>query len=181
MNTTLHQNRPEDTQNWTNLYLEPHDYRIHYVNIDLRHQYGIYVAESQTFLLAKRPQRWRARRNGCFCRLGSDMSSVWNFCVCFSDIILRGLVVASQNVGWFLRLWFTLRMDFTDNIIIHVCMRCMLYNYMVSKNNTVEPPFVTTSRKRSPPITDKLPPNQNTKIFPVKDLKLEPLVNDHLL
>ena len=26
-----------------------------YVNIDLRHQYGISVAESQTFLLAKRP------------------------------------------------------------------------------------------------------------------------------
>ena len=55
MNTTLHQNRPEDTQNWTNLYLEPHDYRIHYVNIHLRHQYGISVAESQTFLLAKLP------------------------------------------------------------------------------------------------------------------------------
>ena len=69
MNTTLHQNRPEDTQNWTNLYLEPHDYRIYYVNIDLRHQYGISVAESQTFLLAKRPQRRRARRNRCFRRL----------------------------------------------------------------------------------------------------------------
>ena len=54
MNTTLHQNRPEDTQNWTNLCLEPHDYRIHYVNIDLRHQYGISVAESQTSLRAKR-------------------------------------------------------------------------------------------------------------------------------
>ena len=53
MNTTLHQNRPEDTQNWTNLYLEPHDYRIHYVNIDLRHQYGISVAKSQTFLRGK--------------------------------------------------------------------------------------------------------------------------------
>ena len=39
MNATLHQNRPEDTQNRTNLYLETHDYRIHYVNIDLRHQY----------------------------------------------------------------------------------------------------------------------------------------------
>ena len=49
--------------------MEPHDYRIHYVNIDLRHQYGISVAESQTFLLAKRPQRRRARRNGCFRRL----------------------------------------------------------------------------------------------------------------
>ena len=34
MNTTLHQNRPEDSQNWTNLYLEPHGYRIRYVNID---------------------------------------------------------------------------------------------------------------------------------------------------
>ena len=55
MNTTLHQNRPEDTQNWTNLYLEPHDYRIHYVNIDLHHQYGISVAESQMFVHVKRP------------------------------------------------------------------------------------------------------------------------------
>ena len=35
----------------------------------LRHQYGISVAESQTILRAKRPQRRRARRNGCFCRL----------------------------------------------------------------------------------------------------------------
>ena len=53
MNTTLYQNLPEETQTWTNLYLEPHDYRIYYVNIDLRHQYGISVAESQTFLRAK--------------------------------------------------------------------------------------------------------------------------------
>ena len=28
---------------------------MYYVNIDLRHQYGVSVAESQTFLLAKRP------------------------------------------------------------------------------------------------------------------------------
>ena len=69
INTALYQNRPEDTQNQTNLYLEPHDYRIYYVNTDLRHQYGISVAESQTFLFAKRPQRRRARRNGCFRRL----------------------------------------------------------------------------------------------------------------
>ena len=55
MNTTLFQNRPGETYNWTNLHLEPHDYRIYYVNIDLRHQYGISIAESQTFLLAKRP------------------------------------------------------------------------------------------------------------------------------
>ena len=52
-----------------NLYLEPHDYQIYYVNIDLRHQYGISAAESQTFLRAKRPKRRRARRNGCFRRL----------------------------------------------------------------------------------------------------------------
>ena len=37
--------------------------------IDLRHQYGISAAESQTFLRAKRSQRRRARRNGCFRRL----------------------------------------------------------------------------------------------------------------
>ena len=48
MNTTLYQNLPEDTQNWTKLYLEPHDYRIFYVNVDLRHQYGISAAELQT-------------------------------------------------------------------------------------------------------------------------------------
>ena len=40
-----------------NLDVEPHDYRIYCVNINLRHQYGISVAESQTFLRAKRPQR----------------------------------------------------------------------------------------------------------------------------
>ena len=34
MNTTLYQNRPEDTQNWTNLYLKPHDCQIYYVNIN---------------------------------------------------------------------------------------------------------------------------------------------------
>ena len=32
-------------------------------------QYGISSPESQTFLCAKRPQRQRARRNGCFRRL----------------------------------------------------------------------------------------------------------------
>ena len=35
----------------------------------LRHQYGISVAESQTFLLAKRSRRRRTRRNGCSRRL----------------------------------------------------------------------------------------------------------------
>ena len=41
-------------------------YRIYYINIDLRHQYGLSVAASQTFLLAKRPQRRGAARNSCF-------------------------------------------------------------------------------------------------------------------
>ena len=71
MNTILYQNRPEDTQNWTNLYLKPHDCQIYYVNINLRHQEGISATESQTFFCAKSPQRQRARRNRCFHRLCS--------------------------------------------------------------------------------------------------------------
>ena len=31
------------------MHLEPNDYQIYYVNIDLHHQYGISVTESQTF------------------------------------------------------------------------------------------------------------------------------------
>ena len=37
-----------------NLHLEPHDYRIYHVNINLLHQYGIYVAKSQTFRSSSR-------------------------------------------------------------------------------------------------------------------------------
>ena len=71
MNTTIYQNRPEDTQNWANLFLEPHDYRIYYVNNNLRHQYGLSAAESQMvlFLCLKLPPRRRVRRNRCFRRL----------------------------------------------------------------------------------------------------------------
>ena len=43
--------------------------RFTYVNIDLRHQYGISVTESQMFLLVKGPQRPGARKDGCFHRL----------------------------------------------------------------------------------------------------------------
>ena len=53
MNTSLHQNRPGETQNWSILHLEPHDFRIYYVNIDLRQLYGISVADSQTFLASR--------------------------------------------------------------------------------------------------------------------------------
>ena len=38
----------QEKQNQTNVLLEPHDYWIYYVNIDLRHQYGISVVEAQT-------------------------------------------------------------------------------------------------------------------------------------
>ena len=83
-------------KNWTNLYLEPHDYWTYYVNIGLHHQYGISAAESQTFLLAKRPRQRRAMRNGCFRRLkvnnqysyslnttkfSFSMFSIINYCV----------------------------------------------------------------------------------------------------
>ena len=59
---------PRSTQHFTKIDQNKRkiDYRICYVNIDLRHQYGISVAESQTFLRAKRPQRRRARKNGWF-------------------------------------------------------------------------------------------------------------------
>ena len=42
---------------------------IYYVNIDLRHQYEMSVAESQTYLLAKLPKRRGVTRNGCSHRL----------------------------------------------------------------------------------------------------------------
>ena len=47
----------------------------------------ISVAESQTFLHAKRPQRWRAWRNGCFRRLKSlfyarDLVTWWEIGRC---------------------------------------------------------------------------------------------------
>ena len=74
------QNWPGEMLNWRNLHWEPHDYWIYYVNIDLRHQYGISIAESQTFLLAKRPKRWGARRNSCFHRLDLWLGvQFWDF------------------------------------------------------------------------------------------------------
>ena len=62
MDTTLYQNRPEDTKNWTNLYLEPHDHQISYVNIDLRHQYGISAAESQRLILCAKAAKSEEKR-----------------------------------------------------------------------------------------------------------------------
>ena len=50
---------PGETKNQTNLHLEPHDYWIYYVNIDLRRQYGISVAKSGETSLAARSKEKR--------------------------------------------------------------------------------------------------------------------------
>ena len=61
MNTTVFKNRPGETYNWTNLHLEPHDYRT-----------LIYVVSMEFLSLSRRrspsrnvPQRRWARRNVC--------------------------------------------------------------------------------------------------------------------
>ena len=64
-----HKTLPESTSrniNRTNLHFKPQVYQINYVNIDLCHQYGTYVTETETFLLAKLPERRGTRRNSCF-------------------------------------------------------------------------------------------------------------------
>ena len=52
--------------------------KIDCVNIDLSHQYGISVAESQTFLRAKRLQQRRARKNGWFRMLHQTLCYTFN-------------------------------------------------------------------------------------------------------
>ena len=49
-NTKLYHNRPGETTNRRNSQLELHDQQICYVSINLRHQYGISVAEAQMSL-----------------------------------------------------------------------------------------------------------------------------------
>ena len=69
MNTTLSK-IDQKTRKIGQIYIwNPMTTELYHVNIDLCHQYGISVAESQTFLRVKRRQRRRARRNGCFHRL----------------------------------------------------------------------------------------------------------------
>ena len=53
-NTKLYHNRPGEKQNFQ---LELHDHQICYESINLCHQYGIYVAEGQTFLGARSEKR----------------------------------------------------------------------------------------------------------------------------
>ena len=84
-NTKLCHNRPGETENRTNLHLDPYDYFIYYVNVDLRHQYGISVTEAQASLMAKRPWRREAMRDGCIPRLIDLWSKRQeNLNVCFS-------------------------------------------------------------------------------------------------
>ena len=47
----------DEHNTYVNIELKPHDYQMYYANIDLCHQYGISVPESQAFLHTKRPQR----------------------------------------------------------------------------------------------------------------------------
>ena len=101
LNTTLYQNRPGETEDWTNLRLEPHDYRIYYVNIDLCLRYGISVAELQTFLLAKRPSRWTSR-NVCHSQASgqkSQASLLWrkDFCLMRQDSHLEKRVLSWEK------------------------------------------------------------------------------------
>ena len=77
------------------MYLEPHDYWIYYVNIGLRHQYGISVAESQTFLLAKRPSAAISEEKRLpFAGYGETSGNVAK-CQLFSQAIKNGLLCFS--------------------------------------------------------------------------------------
>ena len=106
-------NRPGEMENWANLDVRPHDYRICYINIDLRHQYGISVAMSQTFLRAKRSQRLIARRNGCFRRLRTGYLSIYapsNLWMCFLSFWCRLFMAKCwnlflQRLRWEKRKW----------------------------------------------------------------------------
>ena len=119
-NTTLQQNPPWETYNWTNLHLETHDYWIHFVNIDLHHQYGISVPESQTFLIAKSPQPRGARRNLCFCRFTKNWwcnISSMRCSVSSPDETLRGELKIRHAAAYF---WQTSRWYYFSNKMILV-------------------------------------------------------------
>ena len=64
----------------------------------MRHQYGISVAESQTFLRAKRPQRRRAWRNGCFRRLFTYTSYEVHFRSTESQTFYRSIMTADDSI-----------------------------------------------------------------------------------
>ena len=95
--------------------------------------------------------------------LGSDASSVWIFCARFSDVICRG---TSGSVA-------KCRL-FSQAIFVAYFSVPLMAGIICSRfRDTIEPPWTTSSRKQLP--------IQNTKIFSVNALQLEPLANDDLL
>ena len=78
-NTKLNTIIVQEKQNWSSFHEKPHDNWINYANIDLRHQYGISVAEEQMSLLAPHPLWWGARRDGCFCSLPFLSHFLWPY------------------------------------------------------------------------------------------------------
>ena len=56
-NAKLYHNRPGETITPRNFQLKLHDHQIFYVSINLRHRYGISVAEVQTSLAARNEER----------------------------------------------------------------------------------------------------------------------------
>ena len=103
MNTTLYQNRPGETLNWTNLRLEPYHYLIYYVNIDLPHQYGIIFLSLSRRRSSSRtvPHRRWAGRN--VCRSKATMYQV----VIFSFKVLQIFIVYESAKDRNLRAFFS--------------------------------------------------------------------------
>ena len=67
------------------------------------------------------------------------------------------------------------RVEIFENVGLNLC-RPLVYEWTGTKTEVFE-----YSRTSMSTTSHKRPPIQNTKIFPVKSLQLEPLVNDHLL
>ena len=96
-----HETLPKLTRrntNRTNLHFKPQVYQINYVNIELGHQYGIPVTETQTFPLAKRPERRGKKRNSCFRRLACPVCLSVYLPVSFSDYG-QGLTQSIRSPG----------------------------------------------------------------------------------
>ena len=72
------------------------------VVVDLRHQYEIYVAELQTCLLAKRPWRRGARRNGYIRRLRcSDLTfTLYSFVTIIMPPLFLVVFTDEQGTTW---------------------------------------------------------------------------------
>ena len=63
--------------------MQSHDYRVNYVNIDLRHQYGISAAKAQTSLIVKRPSPQGVRRQEA---RQLEIAHIYKALNCFADL-----------------------------------------------------------------------------------------------